>query len=187
MRDDAEVQVDDDLPDDDTDFPRRSRTRSSSKRFLGVLVGILVVVVLAAGIFYFITRRPSSDANLFQMKMAAFEEKISSLEKQIADLQGKLGTAGPDPALIERVEALAHKVEALEKRPQPATSAEAKPPSQKPAGTAEKRYHTVLKGETLFKISKTYGITVETLRKLNNLSPGQGPRTGQKLLVSSGR
>jgi LysM repeat protein len=187
MKDDIELQVDDDLPDDDIDFPKRSRTRSNGKKFLGVLVGILVVVVLAAGIFYFITRRPSSDANLLQMKLAAFEEKISSLEKQITDLQGKSGTSGTDPALLQRLEELAHKVEALEKRAPSPTKMEAKPSPPKPAVTTEKQYHTVQKGETLYKISKTYGITVETLRKLNNLSPGQGPRTGQKLLVSSGK
>ena len=187
MKDDTEPQTDDDWPDDDTSFPNRSRARSSSKTFLVVLVAILFVVVLAAGIYYFITRRPSAgDANLLQMKMAAFEEKISSLERQIADLQGKSGTSGTDPALLQRLEGLAHKVEALEKRSQPPTHTEAKPAPPKPAVTAEKRYHTVQKGETLYKISKTYGITVETLRKLNHLSADQTIRRGQKLLVSSG-
>jgi len=187
MKDDTEPQLDDDWSDDDTPLPKRNGTRPSGKKLLGVLLGILVVVVLATGIYYFITRRPSSDANLLQMKMAAFEEKISSLEKQIVDLQGKLGTSGTDPALLQRLEDLAHKVEALEKRARPPASSEAKPAPPKPAVTTEKQYHTVQKGETLYKISKTYGITVEKLRKLNNLSPGQAPRTGQKLLVSSGK
>ena len=187
MKDDTEPETDGDWPDDDTSFPNRSRARSSNKTFLVVSVAILFIVVLAAGIYYFITRRPSAgDANLLQMKMAAFEEKISSLERQIADLQGKSGTSGTDPALLQRLEGLAHKVEALEKRSQPPTQTEAKPAPPKPAVTAEKRYHTVQKGETLYKISKTYGITVETLRKLNHLSAGQTLRRGQKLLVSSG-
>jgi len=60
----------------------------------------------------------------------------------------------------------------------------AKPSPPKPPATAQKRYHTVQKGETLFKISKKYGITVEELRKLNDLSRGEPVRTGQKLLVS---
>ena len=48
----------------------------------------------------------------------------------------------------------------------------------------KKRYHEVKKGETLYRISKQYGITVDELRRLNKLSPTQPIEVGQKLLVS---
>ena len=123
----------------------------------------------------------------YSRRWPPLEQKIASLERQIADLQGKLGTVGPDPALLQRVDALAQKVEALEKQKQPTAEPKAKPSApSKPAVSTEKQYHTVQKGETLYRISKKYGISVEELRKLNNLSADQPLRTGQKLLVSPG-
>ncbi len=186
MKDDTEPQEDDNWAEEDIDSPKHKGKGSGNRSRLPVLVGIIIAAVLAAAISYFVTKRSGGDARLLQMKLAAFEEKISHLERQISDLQGKSGTAGTDPALLQRIEDLARKVETLEKRAQPPANAEAKPALHKSAVSAEKRYHTVQKGETLFKISKTYGITPETLRKLNNLSVGQPLRTGQKLLVSSG-
>jgi LysM repeat protein len=44
--------------------------------------------------------------------------------------------------------------------------------------------HTVEKGETLYRISRNFGISVEELRKLNNLSEDQPIYTGQKLRIS---
>jgi membrane-bound lytic murein transglycosylase D len=123
-----------------------------------------------------------------QSKVFVLEQKIAGLEKQLAELRGKIGTPGPDPALLQRVDALTQKVEALEKQKLPAGESKAKPSAApKPAAPTEKKYHTVQKGETLYGISKKYGIGVEELRKLNNLSAGQSLRTGQKLVVSPGR
>jgi LysM repeat protein len=47
----------------------------------------------------------------------------------------------------------------------------------KPAG----QYHVVKQGETLYSISKKYGLTVEQLTKLNGLRKGSPIQPGQKL------
>ena len=187
MEDDSDLQMNDAWSGESNLPPKRTRVRPSGSKLRPVLLVILVAVVLAGGIFYFINGRSSGGAaDPLQLKMAAFEQKISSLERQIVDLQGKSGPVGSDPALLQRMEALAQKVEALEKRPLPPTpESKAKPPSPKSAVSTEKRYHTVQKGETLYKISKKYGITVEELRKLNNLSRDRSVRPGQKVVVPS--
>lgn len=161
--------------------------RSNSNKLLPILMGILIIVVFAAGLFYFVTRRSTEGDATIQSKMTDFEQKITNLERQIAELQGKLGTVGPDSGLLQRLEALAQKVEALEKRAQPTTESKLKLAPAKPVVAAQKRYHTVQKGETLTRISKRYGITVEELRKLNNLSRDKSIQIGQKLLVSLGQ
>jgi LysM repeat protein len=150
---------------------------------------VFLVLIIAGGVFYFLGKLPTGgDATVSQSKMAALEQRIAGLEKQIAELRGKISTSSLDPALLQRVDALSQKVEALEKQKQPAAEPRAKPPTpSKPTASAEKKYHTVQKGETLYGISKKYGITAEELRKLNNLSAGQPLRIGQKLLVSPGR
>jgi LysM repeat protein len=58
------------------------------------------------------------------------------------------------------------------------------PPSQpqQPAGGGNFIYHTVVKGDTLFNISRRYNITVEKIRQLNNL-PDNSIRIGQNLKI----
>ena len=48
------------------------------------------------------------------------------------------------------------------------------------------KYHTVKKGETLYRIAKDYGITVKQLQDLNGLSTSAVP-VGMKLKVSEGK
>jgi len=184
MKDDPELQMNDDSPDDPIYSPERRKTESEGNRLLPVIIVVLLVLIFAGGIYYFITKRPAEGDATLQSKVASLEEKITGLEKQMADLQGKSVTGDPDPSLVHRVEALSQKVEELEKRAQLTTESKAKPA---PPKATQKRYHTVHKGETLSKISKKYGITVEELRKLNGLSRSQSVRTGQKLLVSTGQ
>jgi LysM repeat protein len=187
MKEDPELQVDDDSPGDRTYSPRRRRIGSGSDKLLPAIIIILLVVIFAGGIIYFFTRRSAQGDATLQSKIASFEEKIAGLEKQIVDLQGKSVAGAPDLSLLHRVDALSQKVEALEKRSEPTTELKTKPSPPRSEVKAQKRYHTVQKGETLYKISTKYGITVQELRKLNDLSESQSVRTGQKLLISAGR
>ena len=63
-----------------------------------------------------------------------------------------------------------------------------KPQVLKPAKvapkTAKKRYYTVRPGDTLYRISRTHGLTVKKLRILNKLSDQAVIHPGQELLVS---
>ena len=198
MKDDSELEINQDWSEDQDYAPKRRFTRSGKTGFLRILLAVLLILVFLGGIFYFLSRQSTDDeTSLLQSKLADLEQKTSSLEKQITELQGKVSTLGPDPALLQQLDALAQKVEALEKQPpagtktktsapsKPIAETKAKPPaSSKPAASTEKQYHTVQKGESLYRISKKYGISVEDLRKLNDLSGDQPLRAGQKLQVS---
>ena len=192
MKDDTGLQVDDETTDGRDYRSRRGRAESSAGRLLPAFLIVLLAIVLVLGISYFLTKRPAGGDKALLSKMTALEEKIASLEKQMGELQSKSGTPGPDPSLVQRVDLLSQKVAtlekqktpALEKQKAPAMEPKGKPIPPKAAVTAEKRYHTVQKGETLYRISKKYGIRVEEIRKLNNLSGSQSLKTGQKLLVS---
>ncbi len=61
----------------------------------------------------------------------------------------------------------------MELRPQKTASVEPK--------TTETRYHLVRSGETLWAISRRYGVTMEELRRLNQLKPGAVIYPDQKL------
>lgn len=57
------------------------------------------------------------------------------------------------------------------------------PESHDEAGT-KIRYHQVLAGETLYRISLKYGLTVEELRRINKIAPEAVIYVGQSLIVS---
>jgi LysM repeat protein len=189
MKHDPDLQINDSWSDRSTYSAERRRFGSGNSKSLRILLIILLILIFAGGIIYFFSKGlTGGGASLLQLKVTALEQKIAGLEQQLAELQGKITTSGKDPALLQQVNALAQKVESLEKQKQPTAESKAKPfPPSKPAVSTEKKYHTVQKGETLHLISKKYGISMEELRKRNNLSVDQPIRTGQKLLVSTGR
>ena len=186
MKNESELEINHDWSDDQDYSPKRRLMRSGNTGFLRILLAVLLILVFVGGIFYFLSRRSTDDeSNLLQSKLANLEQKFSSLEKQITELHGKVSTLGPDPALLQQLDALTQKVEALEKQKQPADKTKAKPPPpSKPAASTEKQFHTVQKGDTLYRISRKYKISVNELQKLNNLSADQALRTGRKLQVS---
>ena len=57
-------------------------------------------------------------------------------------------------------------------------------PSKIPPKIAQKQYHTVTAGETLFSISHRYGLPIEKIRILNKLTEASVIHPGQKLLIS---
>ena len=57
-------------------------------------------------------------------------------------------------------------------------------PSKTPQNIAQKRYHTVTPGETLYSISHQYGLPVEKIRLLNKLTEASVIHPGQRLLLS---
>ena len=57
-------------------------------------------------------------------------------------------------------------------------------PSKVSPKIAQKRYHTVTSGETLFSISHRYDLPVEKIRLLNKLTEASVIHPGQRLLLS---
>jgi LysM repeat protein len=51
------------------------------------------------------------------------------------------------------------------------------------AGSGSKMYHTVKKGDTLSKIAKKYGTTVNKICQLNGIRSNMVLRVGQKIRV----
>ena len=143
---------------------------ADKKNMIFIGGGVLAVVVIV--LFFAFSGKDKSAEMLAQMdqKLTAVEQKLAALEKQQEDLR-----SGPLKGLLERVEM-------LEKRPIEKPKPAPTPKAQAPA--PKKAYHEVKKGETFTSIAKKYGLSVEELRRINNLSPKAGLSAGQKLLVS---
>jgi LysM repeat protein len=170
--------------------PERKRMGPDKKK-IGFLAAVGAVLLAIFGGLYLMLGSgggiTKEEGRLIQMKLSSLEQKITVLEKQQTAMQARLPTEGADSALAGKIDSLAQRIETLEKKPAPAPIAAEKPkPPAKEKATAPsgKKIHTVLKGETVYGISKKYGITPGELRKLNNLSEDQALKAGQKLVVS---
>jgi hypothetical protein len=58
-----------------------------------------------------------------------------------------------------------------------------KPSASGATSDTAQKFHTVQKGETLWRISQKYGVTVDRLRQLNNLAPDADIYSGTKIRV----
>lgn len=140
-------------------------------------------------------------------RMDQMEIKVSTLEKAFKQANGIKTTAKPaapaKPAAASSKPAAAPSKPAAAAPAKPAApkagesivlEAPVKPPVQIQTGngaaapvtpSASAKYHTVEAGETLYRISQQYGLTVEQLRRLNGMREGDVLQIGRKLLVSN--
>ncbi|MDM8523840.1 LysM peptidoglycan-binding domain-containing protein [Desulfococcaceae bacterium HSG8] len=131
-------------------------------------------------------------------KLEWISERVSRLEdrdKVLETIEGRLDRL--EESISSRMEEMEKRLEYIEKkssvsRPRTTESSRAakvpetrKPRTVKRVG-AGARYHIVHAGETLYQISRSYGISVDELRRLNNLAPGTPIRPGQRLLLNQG-
>jgi LysM repeat protein len=162
--------------------------KKSQKQFLVfAAVAVLILILASALLFKAHDRAVKVEINTVHLKLTTLEMGVSRLEEEVNELrqfvsERKEVEIRPTPkidALSKRMDRLEKKITALASAPQASA-----PPSQKTTPQAKARYHEVRRGETLFRISKDYGLTLEQLCRLNQITPQTPIQPGQKLLVS---
>jgi LysM repeat protein len=138
-------------------------------------------------------------------KIASFENRLKKLEERVVSFQGtddKVTQALEQAQALEQFKERFDQLEAsmtlrmdhvvkgmnnLQKKiVQVRTKkTEVVKPAKVAKKTTKKRYYTVRRGDTLYKISRRYGLTVKKIRILNKLSDKAVIHPGQKLLVGS--
>ncbi len=108
----------------------------------------------------------------FSVKFDSVLEQMGSIEKRLADMKAGI-PAAPEKQAPKTVNT--------------STKAESKPPVKTSVKNETKAkapiFHTVKKGDTLYSISKKYGISIPALRKLNKLSLEDKLYIGMNLLI----
>jgi LysM repeat protein len=177
---------------------RRSslHTISQGKILLFGGAGFLVLIVLVVLLFIGGREGPSEDLSLIQARLTRMEARIKAamaMENRIQQFEEKekevrqslLKTDLSIRTIKGDLNQLIEAFEAFQKRtpPVPKKVEAPKPVKESSIAEPEQGYHLVSRGETLYRISKKYGISVDDLRRLNNMDPNATIHPGQKLLV----
>jgi LysM repeat protein len=162
----------------------------------GLIVLIVLLLTFLSGPRESVTRDQlqSLDARIQTLEKSStttekIEENLARLEKQEQETgllterfnHFESTTATQIDQIIKELGKL-HQKTAQESSPQvqPSPPAESTPP---PKETTSK-FHQVRAGETLYSISRSYGLTVEQLRTYNHIGPNASIYPGQKLKIT---
>jgi LysM repeat protein len=161
-------------------------------------IGFLILAILLILLF---TRSRSSTV---ENKILALENQMTKLEESIAKFEAiddrvaqiweqaqtfeqfKERFDRSEASLMLRMDHMAKNLDNIQKQMGKSSARKAKSSTSTTVSkkTAKKRFHTVKPGETLYKIGRQYGLTVEKMRRLNKLADSAVIHPGQKLLVS---
>jgi len=159
-------------------------------------VGLVFIVIL----FVFILSGSSDGVKLEQLQ--ALEKRIEQLEKRMATLgvmdqaleridnsEKELGLIMErvdrfEGTVTTQIDQIIKELGKLHQKKGSAPQAKAPPPVAKSTTEKKMKVHEVSAGETLYSISRRYGLTVDQLRKYNNIGKDTAIRPGQKLKLS---
>ena len=160
-------------------------------------IGCLVLIILFILIF------PKHKSEIDEKQFLTMETRLKRLEDRIAKIEGvdekitriweqakdfeqfKTRFDRQEASLSLRLDDLTKDVNRLKQRQAAAKpiKAETSKAKQAAVATTTAEHHTVSSGDTLYSISRRYGLTVEKLRQINKLPEGAAIHPGQKLLV----
>jgi anti-anti-sigma factor len=184
---------------DEENQRRRGFVPRQNSRKSMVMVGAIVLVVVLAVLFFMAQgekKSPEVDLQPLLKKIGLLEERMLKLEskgKEAPQVQEKLDSLTRNlnerlSHLEKEINQIKEEVASAKKKPevsQPPTPPPA-PPAKSPAKPGTTRVHTVAPGENLYRIALRYNLSVEELRRLNNMRPDQSLQVGQKLTVGPG-
>ncbi len=164
-------------------------------------IGILILVILILVLF------SSGNRNQSKLQSTQLTEKIQHLEERLIRLENIGERIDKLESQQEKIEQLTVKLNQIEtsgalqnkriaaqlnelhKRIGSNGSKDTakKPVSKPPVQEQTPQIHQVRSGETLYAISRRYGIPVDTLRRLNKLAPNADIYPGQKILLNTSK
>ena len=151
---------------------------------------------ILGGVFYgYIDSQQSLKS--IQVKLVQTERKLTSLAAQISRAEDSTKTVnrivpqepsaatGINAPVLQPAREIPKSIITVNQVPSPEAEIKASsvPPAREMLRQSE-QYHQVNNGETLYKISKRYKISIEAIHRLNNLKQDQPILPGQKLLVA---
>jgi len=177
-------------------------TASNTSRRLGNPIIWVPAVVIILILFYIFL--PTGNGTQGTAQLKGLEARLDQVEKRMLKLEGvgervlnlekSLKDNGTLEKQLDRLEAsIAKRLDQVDKEllqlrknmqaKQAKTTVAPSTNQQKSATPPKATQHVVKKGDTLYSISRTYGLTVDRLRTINKLDKNSVIFVGQKLTV----
>ncbi len=168
------------------------------------VLGVGILVLSGVILYLFLGQSMSEDSEQIRVlseRLAAIENRLGALEtssqaddamaqrtQRVALFMNRFENL--EATTARRMSDLTQRVQALEsggrqKPAAPPVAAAAPPPAAPKASGATATTHVVVKGDTLYSISRKYGLSVDELLKFNKLSKGATIYPGQSLRVAA--
>ena len=206
----SEDPPEEDLQDEINVDPHPRRKSLPVTTLLLATIGAALVAVVMVTVWFWERPqglRPEKRLKLLESRLGELEdrlaridginERVMLLESQVQKFMNAVNRLDRfETAITLRMDILAKELSGLQqvpagKSPQgekpaavgTATKQESAPPAPPPAQTQEATFHTVSAGETLYSISRRYGMSVDELRRANQLDEKATIYPGQQLKV----
>jgi LysM repeat protein len=183
--------------------PLRTRKRNSGSRLASIFTRpgswLVTIPVLLLVIFLFSIRPGGSNKVLLKamdQRLQQIESRMATLEgisERVTDLDKDRQAAQPLTVRLDRIESsfskrigeIDNKLKKLQAKLVSTKAKQAQAPVVKSRTSKQaSKTHVVKKGETLYSISKQYGLSVSQLMIFNKLSKGSVINPGQSLKIS---
>ncbi len=172
----------------------------SSRSGLGraLLFGGIAMVALVVALFLLLGKgdpEPDEGWHRLTERVDRLESTLNRLEttsEEVPALLGRIeglgksvsGLESDQRSLMDRVDRLSRRMDALAENE--GSSGGRAPQSSQGRTTENRSTHTVQQGETLFRIAKQYGLSIQELCTLNGMNPNEVIQPGQRLIVEKG-
>jgi LysM repeat protein len=169
-----------------------NRLKDKETHIISFILAALIPLVFISTIYFVITLKQlsvrltgiSDYAGNIDSRTVSLEKRQTEFHGQLTQLDGKFAAFSNSPVLKE-VETLAPRVNLLEKQLASIhVRQKVTPVRSSPIQADKKQYYEIKEGDTLFRISKKYDLSVEELARMNDLHEDELLFVGQKLVVS---
>jgi LysM repeat protein len=168
----------------------RDAFKSFWKPITGAGAGVLILIIVFVVWFKSYGENTDVELNTLKININILEGRLSQLENELLDLQAYVTSVKRSQGSISgKLNAVTAQVDQLEGKMASAVARPKIPDAVQSSQVAQSkgRYHEVRSGETLYRIAKAYGLSVDELCRLNDISLNQvgDIKPGLRLLVSS--
>ena len=146
-------------------------------------LGIIVLIIL--GLFFF-----SGGEKVSRPDLEAIKTRLDRMENRLIQLENAGQKFSPTEGRIKGMEKSLSKLDRTVRALREQLNKQSKrvdrikdPLVTKKKSEAQKRYHEIRRGETLYGIAKKYNVSVDDLRRLNKFSKSQNIYPGQKIII----
>jgi LysM repeat protein len=169
-----------------------NRLKDKETHIISFILAALIPLVFISTIYFVITLKQlsvrltgiSDYVGNIDSRTVSLEKRQTEFHGQLTQLDGKFAAFSNSPVLKE-VETLAPRVNLLEKQLASIhVRQKVTPVRSSPIQADKKQYYEIKEGDTLFRISQKYGVSVEELARMNDLHEDELIQVGQKLVVS---